>query len=109
MIILEGSDECNDCGCNLYTHCENYEGDKMSSKMLMARDRGCEVYFETGDGENIYLEIDDPDYFEVCNVSLKVQIPLDKWNSVVKEYQEKYFRHVRNKNNNIDKQLELGL
>ena len=81
----------------------------MSSKMLMAQDRGCQVYFETSDGENIYLEIDEPDYFEASTVGVKVQIPLDKWNNVIKEYQERYFRHLREMANNDPRQLELDL
>ena len=77
----------------------------MSSKMLMAQDRGCQLYFETDDGENIYLEIDEPEYFEASNSYLKIQIPLDKWNNMTKDYREKYFRHFKDDS----EQMELKL
>ena len=81
----------------------------MSNKMLMAQERGCQVYFETSDGENIYLEIDEPEFFEVGNCYVKVQIPLSRWNSVVDEYQKRYYRHLVRETNNDLRQMELDL
>jgi hypothetical protein len=109
MKELDGPDECNNCGCNLYEHCDENKGGKMSSKMLMAQDQDCQLYFESGDGEHVYLEIDNPKYFEVSNLSIKVQIPLDKWNYITKEFEEKYFRHVKNEANSDPRQMELDL
>ena len=109
MTTLEGPDECLECGCNLYPHCENYKGGEMSGKMLMVQDQNYQVYFESGDGEHIYLEIDDPEHFEVGNAYVRVQIPLDKWNYMTKEFQDKYFRHIKTQANNDPRQMELGL
>ena len=77
--------------------------------MLMSHDRGCEIYFETGDGENIYLEIDQPDFFEAGNSYVKVQIPLEKWNNIINEYQKRYFRHLCKEANSDLRQMELDL
>ncbi len=105
MTTLEGPTECYNCGCNLYEHCEGYEGGKMSNKMLMAQDSNYQLYFETDDAEHIYLEIDNPEHFEVSNLYIKIQIPLDKWNNMAKDYREKYFRHFKDDS----EQMELKL
>ena len=81
----------------------------MGNKMLMAHEKGCQVYFETNDGENIYLEIDEPEFFEAGNCYVKVQIPLVEWNIVVDEYQKRYYRHLDREANNNIRQMELDL
>jgi len=109
MKELSGPDECNNCGCNLYESCDKYEGGEMSGKMLMVQDQNYQVYFESGDGEHVYLEIDNPKHFEAGNAYVRVQIPLDKWNYMTKEFQDKYFRHIKTKANNDPRQMELDL
>ena len=81
----------------------------MSNKMLMAQDQDYQVYFESDDGEHVYLEIDNPKHFEAGNTYIRVQIPLDKWNYMTKEFEEKYFRHLKTKANNDPRQMELDL
>ena len=81
----------------------------MSNKMLMAQDQDYQVYFESDDGEHVYLEIDNPKYFEAGSMHIKVQIPLDKWIYMAREFEEKYFRHLKEEANNDPRQMELDL
>ena len=77
----------------------------MSSKMMMSYDMQYQIYSRTDDGENIYLEIDSPEYFEVDASRLMVKIPLDKWVSLTEGFLEKHNRHLFDNN----QQLELEL
>tara|TARA_Y100001973_G_C5172840_1_gene320122 strand:- start:1309 stop:1545 length:237 start_codon:yes stop_codon:yes gene_type:complete len=77
----------------------------MSNKMVLSADGEYEVYTETNDGENVYLEIQNPDYFEVSSMHLKIKVPLDKWVYLTENFLNIHKRHI----NIDDKQMELDL
>ena len=96
--------ECFNCGCNLYKSCEGYEGDNMPGKMMLAMADNYEVYTRTDDGESIFLEIDNPEDFEVDKDRVMVKIPLEKWVYLVDQFQRKHTRHIKIADDN---QLDL--
>ncbi len=105
MITLEGPEKCNNCGCNLYEQCGDYEGDDLSNKMIMSKDGEYEIFATTDDGEHVNLDIHNPEYFEVSPSHLTVKIPLDKWVYLTECFLEKHKRHIA-----VDKkQMELEL
>tara|TARA_R100000152_G_C6664115_1_gene102219 strand:+ start:285 stop:521 length:237 start_codon:yes stop_codon:yes gene_type:complete len=77
----------------------------MSNKMVLSADGEYEVYTETNDGESVYLEIQNPDYFEVSSMHLKIKVPLDKWVYLTENFLNIHKRHI----NIDDKQMELDL
>lgn len=60
------------------------------------------LFKNSSKGENIILEVERTD-FEVDPGRVAVVIPVDMWNQMVEDYQEKYDQAHSNKN----KQLEL--
>jgi hypothetical protein len=60
------------------------------------------LFKNSSKGENIILEVEKTD-FEVDPGRVAVVIPVDMWNQMVEDYQEKYDQAYSNKN----KQLEL--
>lgn len=60
------------------------------------------LFKNSSKGENIILEVERTD-FEVDPDRVAVVIPVDMWNQMVEDYQEKYDQTHSNKN----KQLEL--
>jgi|TARA_R100001163_G_scaffold12529_2_gene11677 hypothetical protein len=60
------------------------------------------LFKNSSKGENIILEVERTD-FEVDPGRVAVVIPVDMWNQMVEDYQEKYDQAYSNKN----KQLEL--
>jgi len=60
------------------------------------------LFKNSSKGENIILEVEKTD-FEVDPGRVAVVIPVDMWNQMVEDYQEKYDQAHSNKN----KQLEL--
>jgi hypothetical protein len=60
------------------------------------------LFKNSSKGENIILEVEKTD-FEVDPGRVAVVIPVDMWNQIVEDYQEKYDQAHSSKN----KQLEL--
>jgi len=60
------------------------------------------LFKNNSNGENVILEVEKTD-FEVDPDRVAVVIPIDAWNQMVEDYQEKYNHSHLNK----DKQLEL--
>ena len=60
------------------------------------------MFKNSSKGENIILEVEKTD-FEVDPGRVAVVIPVDMWNQMVEDYQEKYDQAHSSKN----KQLEL--
>tara|TARA_E500000305_G_scaffold78146_2_gene63758 strand:+ start:170 stop:400 length:231 start_codon:yes stop_codon:yes gene_type:complete len=60
------------------------------------------LFKNSSKGENIILEVEKTD-FEVDPERVAVVIPVDMWNQIVEDYQEKYDQTHSSKN----KQLEL--
>jgi len=105
MITLEGPKECHNCGCNLYQQCDGYKEKELGSKMIMSKDGEYEIFATTDDGEHVYLDIYNPEYFEASPSHLTVKVPLDKWVYLTEHFLEKHKRHVVEN----EKQLELEL
>jgi len=62
------------------------------------------LFKNSSKGENIILEVEKTD-FEVDPGRVAVVIPVDMWNQMVEDYQEKFDQAHLNKN----KQLELDV
>ena len=101
--MMTNEQECYNCGCNLYSHCGEDKGESMSGKIMMAIAEDCEVYTRTDDGESIFLEIDNPEDFEVDKDRIMVKISLEKWVYLVEQFGRKHNRHIKTH----DKQLNL--
>ena len=76
----------------------------MPGKMMLAMADNYEVYTRTDDGESIFLEIDNPEDFEVDKDRVMVKIPLEKWVYLVDQFQRKHTRHIKIADDN---QLDL--
>ena len=77
----------------------------MSGKMMITYNDNYQIYTRTDDGENIHLEIENPEYFEADPSRLMVKIPLNSWIYLVKDFIKKHERHF------VDnaQQMELDL
>ena len=77
----------------------------MSGKMMITYSDNYQVYARADGGEDIYLEIDDPEYFEAEPSRLMVKIPLGDWAYLAKDFIKKHERHFTNN----EQQMELDL
>jgi hypothetical protein len=59
------------------------------------------LFKNSSKGENIILEVERTD-FEVDPGRVAVVIPVDMWNQMVEDYQEKYDQSHSNKNKQLD-------
>mgnify|MGYP006407407501 FL=1 len=60
----------------------------MSSKATISHGSNFHLFEECFDGESVYLEVENTD-FEVDPDRVAVKIPLDAWNQMMDDYNEK--------------------
>jgi len=73
--------------------------------MMITYSDNYQVYARADDGENIYFEIDSPEYFEAEPSRLMVKVPLAAWAYLTRDFIKKHERHFINN----EQQMELDL